>query len=303
MRVWLFNFDAELELSARGSYQTRRHLERVLTVARTPARALLDPGDCSLDGDSPLPPSWHGRPGRAWCPTPGALERLRAAGAEPEPAPPLSALRRANHRRFCLDLGGGAPGSYYANDVEAVARLERDVERAPWLCKRPLGFAGRGQRRLSDKLSPDDQRWLSGALDRGGFVVEPWLCIERELCLHGELSADGRLELGRICEQEVDAHRAWMATRVARASDVERWGGALLEAAQRAASALRAAEYFGPFGIDAYAYAGGGGLRLNPMSEINARYSMGHAVGLGRVDEVCASRPHAPPPGVSQTNG
>ena len=46
--------------------------------------------------------------------------------------------------------------------------------------------------------------------------------------------------------------------------------------------ALAGAGYFGPFGIDAYRYRDrAGALRLQPRSEINARYSMGFAVGLG----------------------
>jgi hypothetical protein len=51
---------------------------------------------------------------------------------------------------------------------------------------------------------------------------------------------------------------------------------------ERVATALHAAAYFGPFGIDAYEYRVGVELRLNPRSEINARYSMGFAAsGLG----------------------
>jgi hypothetical protein len=56
---------------------------------------------------------------------------------------------------------------------------------------------------------------------------------------------------------------------------------ALLEAAHGAAAALAAAGYFGPFGVDAYRYAAAGVMAYNPRSEINARYSMGWAVGMG----------------------
>ena len=52
---------------------------------------------------------------------------------------------------------------------------------------------------------------------------------------------------------------------------------------ERVASALRQAGYFGPFGIDGYTYRGpGGAVCLQPRSEINARYSMGFAVGMGQ---------------------
>ena len=52
---------------------------------------------------------------------------------------------------------------------------------------------------------------------------------------------------------------------------------ALLAEAHRVAEALFAADYFGPFGVDAYFYRDRGDIRLQPRSEINARYSMGFA--------------------------
>ena len=50
--------------------------------------------------------------------------------------------------------------------------------------------------------------------------------------------------------------------------------------ASHVAAALASAGYFGPFGIDAYTYRGGGGsLELQLRSEINARYLDGFAIG------------------------
>ena len=57
---------------------------------------------------------------------------------------------------------------------------------------------------------------------------------------------------------------------------------ALEEEARRVAEALGKIGYFGPFNLDAFAWKGDdGGRRFNPRCEINARYSMGWAVGLG----------------------
>jgi hypothetical protein len=48
------------------------------------------------------------------------------------------------------------------------------------------------------------------------------------------------------------------------------------------AQALLEAGYFGPFGIDAFRWVDRAGVeRFNPRCEINARYSMGWAVGMG----------------------
>jgi hypothetical protein len=50
------------------------------------------------------------------------------------------------------------------------------------------------------------------------------------------------------------------------------------------ATALTLAGYFGPFGVDAFVYRDRLGTeRLQPRSEVNARYSMGFAVGLPHV--------------------
>ena len=50
---------------------------------------------------------------------------------------------------------------------------------------------------------------------------------------------------------------------------------------ERVAGALHAAGYFGPFGIDAYRYADAHGrTRWNPCGELNARYTMGYALGM-----------------------
>ncbi len=52
--------------------------------------------------------------------------------------------------------------------------------------------------------------------------------------------------------------------------------------ARLVADALSRAGYFGPFGVDAYRYRDREQqLRLQPRSEINARYTMGFAVGWG----------------------
>jgi hypothetical protein len=57
---------------------------------------------------------------------------------------------------------------------------------------------------------------------------------------------------------------------------------ALFSAAEEAAGALAAAGYFGPFGVDAFRYHDEEGTaRFCARCEINARYSMGWAVGMG----------------------
>lgn len=290
MRLWLFNLDAELELERAGRpYQTPRQVAQALAPMLEQAQRLMAPGDASL---APLPTPGPTAPvpspasgarwlGCAWCPTPSAQQRLARAGAELAPSPSLEVLRRVNHRRFYVDLGGGAPGARYVADEADLAATLAEAS-AGWLFKRPFGFAGRGQRRILGTPSKDDRRWLDDSLRQGGFVAEPWLELVRELGVHGWLDGAGRLTLGRICVQETNAHRAWVGTRLARPDDLSSAQAARLsERAEQVGRALFAAGYFGPFGLDAYLFdSGSGPLTLNPLGELNARYGMGFPIGF-----------------------
>jgi hypothetical protein len=281
-RLWLFNLDAELELAS-GNPQTPRRLAQAFAAVLPHARKLMAPGDECLNdvADAQLRrPALLGCP---WCPTPSALKRLSQAGARLAPSPPVEVLRRVSQRSFYLGLGGGAPGARYIRDADDLAVTLREMGSRAWLFKKPYGFAGRGQRRVRGEPTADDRRWLDAALRRGGFVAEPWLDIELEVGMHGCIEPDGRVRLGRICVQQVDAYRAWVSTRLAEPEDVDTVRTQRLqERAASAAEALWTAGYWGPFGIDAYLWrTPSGSLELNPMGELNARYTMGFAVGMG----------------------
>lgn len=294
-RLWLFNLDAEIELARRsGPYQTPLRVARALAPMLDRAQALMAPEDESLDPLAPMrraspmaaAPEDEGRRsgerrlGCAWCPTPSALARLARAGAELPPCPSVEVLGRVNHRRFAIELGAGAPGARFVSDEGALAETLAEP-RGAWLFKRAYGFAGRGQRRIIGVPTKDDRRWLSDSLRLGGFVAEPWLELVREVALHGLIDASGSFGLGRICVQETNEFRAWVSTRLALAEDLSgAQASQLTERAEQVATALIAAGYFGPFGIDAYLFrTRSGGVELNPLSELNARYSMGFAVG------------------------
>jgi hypothetical protein len=288
-RLWVFNLDAEIELARTGGpYQTPLRVARALAPMLERAQTLMGPGDQSLDPLAPprrAPTNQNTASGErllgcAWCPTPSALERLRRAGAELPPSPSIEVLRRVNHRRFAIELGAGAPGARFVSDENALAEALAEPWTA-WLFKRTYGFAGRGQRRILGAPSPDDRRWLSDSLRLGGFVAEPWLELVREVGIHGLIDPHGRFVLGRICVQETNEYRAWISTRLARPDDLSSaQASQLLARAEGVASALIDAGYFGPFGIDAYLFRSGPGtIELNPLSELNARYSMGFAIG------------------------
>lgn len=282
-RLWLFNLDAELELARPGPYQTPRPIAERMVPLAARARALMSEGDRCLDPEASDATFGVGFEGRAWSPTPSAIRRLRAAGATPEPHPAPDVLRRVNHRSFCVALGGGAPGACFVCDEAELANALGAARGRALMFKKPFGFAGRGQRRIAGAPSADDRRWLGAAIARGGLVVEPWLELCRELALHGVVHRDGTRELGRVCVQETDAHRAWVSTRLANPFEVDpEHAGVLRARAEEVARELAQAGYFGPFGVDAYLYRDArGDVRLNPLGELNARYTMGFAIGFG----------------------
>jgi hypothetical protein len=80
----------------------------------------------------------------------------------------------------------------------------------------------------------------------------------------------------------IDAAGAWQATRRTRPEELEvPERDALLREAHHTAAALHGAGYFGPFGIDAFRWRHHGAPRFQARCDVNARYTMGWAVGMG----------------------
>ncbi|MFK7740517.1 MAG: hypothetical protein AB8H80_09340 [Planctomycetota bacterium] len=113
-----------------------------------------------------------------------------------------------------------------------------------------------------------------------GLMVEPFVAIEAEFALHSWLGGDGECVTGDPTRLVTDDRGAWRRSELGAALSVtER--DQLDEAHSIAAGALRAANYSGPFSIDAFRYRDEGRqLQFCALSEINARYSMGFFVGM-----------------------
>ncbi len=261
-RAWVLNLAAEVELE-RGhaplSGRAQDALERHVAVV---AASLLAPGDV-LVGRDPIPP---GITGVCWCPTPGALAKLREAGAREPSAPDVAILRAVNDRAFCAAMGQTLKGARYVSDMSAFGVLEA----GRWRLKRAFGFAGRGRRTVRAPLTPLDLDWLRSAFRSGGVQVEPEVTILREAASHGSVSPGGQVHLHPATVQTCLAG-AWTGSRVATPGELP---GALDREGGRVGAALHRAGYFGPFGVDAYEYLDDGVARWNLRSEINARYTM-----------------------------
>jgi len=287
-RAWVLNLDAEHELEARGRYQPTQHVLEI--VARERLRllgSLVGPQDVVLGIDEPERAC--GLPGVAWSPTPRALAALAAAGAEPVAAPSVEVLRTVNARPFAALVREPLQRASFSKHV--VATLDDVLAQlslpAPlgWLVRRTFGAAGRGRRRISaGKPSEAERAWIEASLRLGPLVVEPWVEVTRDYTRSAFVDASGRVRISAPCLQQTTKEGAWTGTELAAAGDVAREDDLELErAVVEAGAALARAGYFGPFGIDAYrhrAQDGSARTRLNPLSEINARYTMDWALAL-----------------------
>ncbi len=286
--AWILNLDADVELAAiasgaagaRTGYSPKKGVaEATRMFAPRLAARLLDPQtDLMIDEHSP-PLVARGLIGRAFCPTPRALRLLVRAGAEPEAHPDCDVLVRVNSRAFCSSLGATLEGAeLVTTEEEARAHLATSPPKAiarRWRMKRNFGMTGRGQRVVLPGLATDsDFAFVRAGLSEGGVQIEPDVSIVYERAIHGMLAADGSFVLGPVVQQHCDARGAWVSSEPLppRGEPV-----ALRAEAERVAAALHAEAYFGPFGVDSFAYEAGGTIALQPRSEINARFTMGFA--------------------------
>jgi len=278
-RLWVFNLDAEDELARPGSMTPSASLRGRFEELAQRSR-LMAPGDARLDEFAAYDPAWRGATGVAWCPTPRALRALSRAGAVVPEAPSADVLRAANHRRLTAGRVEELPGARY---VYTRAEYEETVARGSvtgaWLLKRAYSYNGRARCRWREGV--DDAhvaRWVHAALATGeGLQVEPEVTRTLDVALHGELTRGGDVRWGALTEQRCDGFGAWASTERAATGTLTEAESRVMDVAMEAVvEALRAVGYWGPLGVDGYRWTGG----FVPCCDVNARYTMGWAVGM-----------------------
>lgn len=228
--------------------------------------------------------------------------------------PPAQAARAANRkslssgvlRKMLADLADErcSPEDSVGRVCTSVADTMRHVDDwlaggQPCVIKADHGSSGRGLLRI---LGPADRatapRWLANVFRaQPAVVVEPWLDRVADLSVCGHVQPDGDVRISGITRFLTDARGQYRGSVVGRPwfgldTDIVRFchgegrdprfsARTLHDAASRAAAALHEAGYHGPFGVDALVHRDNGSLRLRPVVEINARWTMGHiALGL-----------------------
>ena len=286
---WLLNFNADEELESPASYRGLKDEARYHQLATrlrdlTGDDEVVSPFRMPLLAQAPDVTEGEGRIGFAWMMTPYASRTLLAHGFLPTESPKLEVLSKVNARTFASRLGVDLPGATYGESVEEVLRsVSASGETGEWLLSRPFGYVGRGKRKVrAGLLSSADQSWIQASIERhGGLEITPWVKRDKDYALHGFVRKDGSFTVGELTEQACDANGQWSSTK--RASDVAaNIPRGIVSALEETAEALHRAGFFGPFGIDAFTWIDNAGRkRLLPRCEINARFSMGWAIGMG----------------------
>ena len=271
--AWVLNFDAEDELRVGPGYTCPADVRARMKPLRDRVRALVGDDVVFVEPAAPPPREAAGLPGYMWCPTPSAAAALDAAGAVRAPTPSFEIVRRVNDRRFHHALGAPLEGARWMEDAAEIFAL---VARGRWVLKRALGFAGRG--RLACSPGVDARPFVARALrEDGGVAVEPEVEVSLDVSIHGYLTPEGALTLGRPVGSIVRGG-TWQGVCDAPPLLSASERAALHDEAHAVGRALAREGYFGPFNLDGFRHGAG---EFCPRCEINARFSMGFGVGWG----------------------
>jgi hypothetical protein len=292
-RGWLLNLHAELERGA-SSDPLRAARERLDLLAR--AEGLVPPGDRVLETPEDLA---RVDAVLAWSPTAAVRALVARAGFGVGRWPSLPTVDRVLSRRWNAErLGLALPGASLVRDRADLHRATSIESPTGSLLLRTMrGFAGKGRRLCRvGAMNETDLRFADKALRDGGLLVEPFVDTTRDLAIHGFIPpkpsgvAGSPLTLGRPVVATLGAGGAWLAARHATPEESLEVAPMLEQEARRAAAALEEDGYWGPFGVDLIGFPPWRGQAW-ARCEVNARYSMAWAVGMGeaRPDLACGA--------------
>jgi uncharacterized ferritin-like protein (DUF455 family) len=216
---------------------------------------------------------------RRWHPGQGALADKVAA---------LSWQRAVAYR---LDAGWAlAPEGVVVDTVE----LGLDALARGWVVKAPFSSAGR--ERLRGEASVAARNWLVARLARHGRLrAEPWRDRLLDFSVHFDAAANGLRPVG-ICRFLADARGQFTGTLPGRwtaqldgemAAFLSPRAGRLRSLTDALVAVLTPVvvglDYRGPVGIDAMVVRTDAGLKIDPLVELNPRWTMGRiSLALGR---------------------
>jgi hypothetical protein len=188
--------------------------------------------------------------------------------------------RRFNDRRFALALarrlGCALPR---ATELASLAELDAHLAAGPdaaWVVKAPWSSAGRhrvfgANRTLTGEARVAAERLIALV---GAVTFEPWLDRICDVAVCGVIGDDVRVDPPHAIH--TDPRGGFRGIGLERPPLDAAEHDQLIVTAERVAHALQEAGYRGPFGVDAFVYRDGGERRMQPLCEINARFTFGH---------------------------
>jgi hypothetical protein len=212
----------------------------------------------------------------------------------PAVAPSFEVVKRVNSRAFGMALerelfpAEVCPAVFGQNGHEIEAWL-RHAEPGDYVAKGNHGSAGIGQLRIR---LPGNSMRLFRALERlrarmDGVAIERMQAITAEFGVLFRLARDGSISprrVHRLLSGSEGGYAGALVTPQGQGDPAFLPWREKAEAAVRAiAAALHREGYYGPVGIDMYAWEGASAQRFRPLADLNARCSMAWpAHGLAR---------------------
>ena len=194
---------------------------------------------------------------------------------------------------LCTENEVGTAVTELTHALEVIAAI-RARGHHKIVMKEALGVAGSNAIRLWEpELIEAHRRWMINSFEKGQtLVIEPWLEREMDFSAQLEMTTDGLKLCGYtglyndrkgqfLANSAAPNHARQIPTTVtslfpAPADLVARLHGLYAKVFAVLETELRAAEFSGPLGIDAFVYrTSQGDCRVKPVVEINPRYTMG----------------------------
>ena len=303
-RLFIGNYDFEHQLSAAGGWEPPESIRRLNAELATVWIAIADDGDfirTPAQGESTffeemaavgLPnvrPVTNEREITdlvelvPW----GWTEEIRNRADQQGwnySTPPQTVVTESNSRRFSFqceqEWNIGLEGAVVIDSVETLAESIRRLPKGDdrWVVKAEYSMSAR-ERVLGQgsQLPEPTLHWAQKRIERDGVVfLEPWVDRIAEAGLQFTIPQSGKPVCEGVTPLLTGERGEYLGNRFAVHDDIESIWSSSIETAQQVALKLQAKGYFGPLGIDAVRYRDRDGeLRLRPLQDINARYTMG----------------------------
>lgn len=215
-----------------------------------------------------------------WGVTP-SLQRLAEQRGWEWNQPSADGVKHWNDRltafQFECQQGVNLDGSRVAQSVDEVLTLLEKLPASKWVIKARYGMSAR-ERILGEGASLSDAQrgWLNKRLkEQLTVIVEPWLEAVSEAGLQFEIPREGTPRLLGVLPLLNSATGEYRGSRLSVSEEERELWQPAVEIGKQIASSAQQDGYFGPLGIDAMLYRGGDDVRLRPVMDINARWTMG----------------------------